>query len=100
MLRNRRYTGDGGIDGRVWMERRGWHAVQIKRYGSHINSRHVEAFGAVVRRQGFGGGLFVHTGRSGAAVYTHLAGTQMTLVSGESLVRLVLERRLPGRYPG
>lgn len=100
VLRNRRYTGDGGIDGRVWVPGQGWHAVQIKRYGSHINSRHVEEFGAVVRGQGFGGGLFVHTGRSGAAVYTSLTGTRLTLVSGECLLRLVLARCLPLRLPG
>nr|WP_308597926.1 restriction endonuclease [Massilia sp. BJB1822] len=90
VLRNRRYTGDGGVDGAVWMPGRGWYAVQVKRYRNHICERHVGQFAEVVRRQGYAGGLFVHTGRSGAAVYSHLVAGKIILVSGATLVRLAL----------
>lgn len=96
VLRNRRYTGDGGVDGRVRIAGHGWCAIQIKRYSRHIKARHVEEFGRVVQRQGYAGGLFVHTGRSGAAVYTNLALGGTILVSGDGLLDLVLKCRLPG----
>ncbi|APA68772.1 restriction endonuclease [Janthinobacterium sp. 1_2014MBL_MicDiv] len=93
VLRNQRYSGDGGIDGKVWLPGQGWYAVQSKRYGGHVNHHHVAAFGEAIRHLGFGAGLFLHTGRSGAAVYTHLTKSKVVLVSGASLVRLVLGRR-------
>ena len=93
VLRNQRYSGDGGIDGRVWLPGQGWYAVQSKRYGGHVNHHHVAAFGEAICRHGFGAGLFLHTGRSGAAVYPHLTKSKVVLVSGASLVKLVLGRR-------
>ena len=65
VLRNRRYTGDGGVDGVVWMATHGWIAVQVKRYSGYINLQHVLKFAQAVRHGKFGGGLLVHTGRSG-----------------------------------
>jgi len=65
VLRNRRYTGDGGVDGVVWMATHGWIAVQVKRYSGHVNLQHVLKFAQAVRHGKFGGGLLVHTGRSG-----------------------------------
>src|SRR5450830_1265452 len=94
VLRNRSYTGDGGIDGQVWIPGRGWHAVQSKRYYGHIDHHHVADFGAALRERGYGAGLFLHTGRSGAAVYPHLAQGKIVLVSGASLLQLVLGRCL------
>ncbi|WP_215409660.1 restriction endonuclease [Janthinobacterium sp. JC611] len=92
VLRNPRYSGDGGIDGKVWLPGYGWCAVQSKRYGGHVNHHHVAAFGEAICHHGFGAGLFLHTGRSGAAVYPHLTTSKVVLVSGTSLVQLVLGR--------
>ena len=93
VLRNKRYSGDGGIDGKVWLPGDGWYAVQSKRYGGHVNHQHVAAFGEAICHHGFGAGLFLHTGRSGGAVYPHLTRSKVVLVSGASLVQLVLGRR-------
>lgn len=93
VLRNQRYSGDGGIDGKVWLPGHGWYAVQSKRYGGHVNHQHVAAFGEALCHHGLGAGLFLHTGRSGAAVYPHLTKSNVVLVSGASLVQLVLGRR-------
>src|SRR5438105_3000787 len=41
--RNRRYTGDGGIDGQVWINGE-LLLLQVKRYRRHIDCAHVEAF--------------------------------------------------------
>lgn len=95
VLRNRRYSGDGGIDGVVWLPGRGWYAIQVKRYQSYVDREHVRAFGAAVRMGGFSGGLFVHTGRSGAAVYEELVAGGIHLVSGQRLAELITCRMLP-----
>lgn len=61
--RNRRYTGDGGIDGKVWINGK-QHLIQAKRYKGHIKKSHVEEFIKLCqkkRKYGF----FIHTGRIG-----------------------------------
>lgn len=92
--RNLRYTGDGGMDGQAWHPRHGWCAVQVKRYGQHVSADHVRDFAALVARQRFPAGLFVHSGRSGGALYQHLPRSRLTLISGERLLQLLLHRQL------
>ncbi|WGV29090.1 restriction endonuclease [Halotia branconii] len=62
--RNKRYTGDGGVDGCVWLHGE-MYLVQAKRYKDSINPVHVEEFGRVIQSRGAVGGYFVHTGRTG-----------------------------------
>ena len=61
--RNRRYTGDGDIDGFVRLNRK-WHAIQAKRYRSAIRPNHVHDFAAVCSRRRVPG-IFFHFGRTG-----------------------------------
>ena len=63
VTRNRRYTGDGGSDGQIWLGGERMH-VQAKRYGKHINRPHVAEFLQLVARRQMKG-VFVHTGRTG-----------------------------------
>ena len=91
VLRSRRYTGDGGLDGRAWLSGMGWCAIQAKRYRFHIAHEHLGAFAGLVEQSGFRAGLFVHTGRSGAAVYSHLRASRIVLISGDRLVRLLCD---------
>jgi len=95
IVRNRRYSGDGGIDGRAWVPGSGWCAIQVKRYGGHICRNHVATFGATLTRSRFDQGLFVHCGRTGSTVYQHLTDRRIVLVSGQSLVALICRRQLP-----
>ena len=99
VLRNRRYTGDGGIDGRCWLLGAGWrmHVVQIKRYDAAIAPSHVAAFAQLVRQGRWAGGLFVHCGRTGPMSYLALRGADMELISGDTLLRLLIDRQLPQR---
>ncbi|WP_165390962.1 restriction endonuclease [Pseudoduganella lutea] len=97
VLRSRRYSGDGGVDGTVWLPGRGWYAVQSKRYRHHVCLEHICAFSQVLASQDFDGGLFVHTGRSGAALYPQMDAGGIALLSGERLIRLVRERVLDVR---
>jgi restriction system protein len=61
--RNRRYTGDGGIDGKVWINGK-QHLIQAKRYSGHIKKSHVEEFITLCKKKRKSG-LFIHTGRIG-----------------------------------
>jgi restriction system protein len=85
MLPSSRYTGDGGIDGRAHWLGRFW-LIQVKRYGRHIDWCDVEQFAHTCAVQ-HAIGLFVHTGRTGAAAYAALS-RHVILVSGERLLQL------------
>ncbi|MDA8120226.1 MAG: restriction endonuclease [Gammaproteobacteria bacterium] len=94
--RNRRYTGDGGIDGRVKIGR--WRLIQCKRYAQSITPEHVAAFAQCVRRHSGrrGRGLFIHTGRTGPASRAILmeGAGRVVLVSGDRLLALLRGDRL------
>jgi len=94
VLRNRNYSGDGGVDGVAWNPRFGWMAVQVKRYRAHICRGHVRDFHDAILSAKFDGGVFVHTGRSGAGSYEFLRGSGIILLSGDRLISLVLRREL------
>ncbi|WP_371873149.1 restriction endonuclease [Pseudoduganella buxea] len=88
VLRNRRYSGDGGVDGHVRISG-SWWPIQVKRYGAYIDHQHVSEFVQIVSSAEYGGGLFVHTGLSGSAVYRHLRGSSVYLISGDRLVEMI-----------
>lgn len=86
--RNRRYTGDGGIDGQVIIAGQLW-LIQAKRYAGAIRPEHVTAFGAVCRARSLPG-IFIHTGRTGELSRAALAGCEhLELVSGGRLIALL-----------
>lgn len=86
--RNRSYSGDGGVDGRVSKD--GFdYLVQCKRYRGYISRQDVEDFSRVctrVCRRGF----FVHTGKTGGAS-RDAAGwmNNVDIVSGDRMLALV-----------
>lgn len=91
--RNRRYSGDGGLDSQVWIDGQRY-LIQAKRYARTITPAHVAAFGELVRREGCRG-LFVHTGRTGLASRAELARIpEIELVSGQQLLNL-LKKEMP-----
>lgn len=83
--RNTHYTGDGGIDGSVTIDGK-THLIQAKRYGQHINRKHIAAFSAVLAAKNCSG-IFIHTGRTGAGA-KELAGLdpKLTIISGQKLL--------------
>lgn len=88
--RNRRYTGDGGVDG-ILYDREGVQVlVQAKRYTNYVRPADVDAFARLVEASKAEYGLFIHTGKSGPG--TRVKKTQaVAIVSGNHLVRLLLE---------
>lgn len=88
--RNRRYSGDGGIDG--WVRVAGaWCPLQCKRYSAAINPRHVAEFSALLSRLAVPAGFFVHTGRTGpgSSAAALERDTRVTFISGERLRELI-----------
>ena len=88
VIHNKRYTGDGGIDGIVILPSQQRMAIQAKRYQNHINLQHVKDFAEVIKNHRCQGGLFIHCGKSGEAVYQNVP-ENMILISGSLLHRLL-----------
>lgn len=86
--RNDRYTGDGGLDGKVRIFGQ-WHLIQAKRYSNHIDPNHVDEFAQLCRREGCPG-LFIHTGKTGERSRDIINSTDnLTMISGQALCAMV-----------
>lgn len=86
ITRNKAYTGDGGIDGRVCI--RGVdYLIQAKRYRNHINPAHVAEFSRICRRHRVKG-LFVHTGKTGRQSWVEAQSGGLKIISGTALLKL------------
>lgn len=89
--RNKRYSGDGGVDGRVRLGGQTF-LLQCKRYKNYINQNHVENFSGVCRKkrcQGF----FVHTGKTGKASRQNaFISGNVNIVSGHRLAHLMMSQ--------
>lgn len=90
--RNKRYSGDGGIDGKVFIDGKLFF-VQSKRYKGHITLQHVKDFSSVCERYN-ASGLFVHTGRTGKAV-RDMDCNRVTIISGNRLDLLISSNACP-----
>lgn len=82
---NKRYTGDGGIDGRVNIYGNIW-PVQAKRYGKHIKKSHVDDFNKLLKDKNYYGGVFIHTGRTGKEIRDTYRNGTLIILSGSTLV--------------
>jgi len=83
------YSGDGGIDGKVYAPGIGWFYIQSKRYSQTIQPAHVEHFIAKVGRKN---GLFVHTGRTGETSRSYIdmqPSSRVLIISGALLIVLI-----------
>ena len=90
-IRNKRYTNDGGIDGRLLNDRGELILIQAKRYSSHINKDHITQFSRIVMNDRKAKkGYFVHTGKTGGKSYSELkTASNIELLSGENLIKLI-----------
>jgi len=88
IVRNARYSGDGGIDGQVLIAGEVW-LIQAKRYAGPIRPEHVHAFATLCAARGKRGFL-VHTGRTGPLSRAHLdQAPHLTIISGRTLLDLL-----------
>ncbi|EGT3611402.1 restriction endonuclease [Morganella morganii] len=90
--RNLRYSGDGGLDGQVWID--GQHfLIQAKRYSRAINPQHVADFARLLKQR-HTAGLFIHTGRTGVKSRIEaVQSAQLHIISGQKLLVLLAKGR-------
>ncbi|MHC5739916.1 restriction endonuclease [Nostoc sp.] len=92
--RNFRYTGDGGIDGRVLILGK-LYVIQVKRYADYISPEHIKDFLSCIESERASGGFFVHTGITGQLSKQFIRDSdEIILVSGQKLVNFVLGKQL------
>lgn len=87
--RNKKYSGDGGIDGKIFNDNKLF-LIQSKRYSNAINPKHVIDFCKAIKRENAFGGYFVHTGRTGLKSHLNSQETgNIEFVSGSKLLSLI-----------
>lgn len=89
IARNKRYSGDGGIDGRFEHNKKTW-LIQAKRYSDRIKQEHVSDFAEVLIERGCCG-IFVHTGRTPKSVREFIENhgpNSIVIISGQRLLNL------------
>lgn len=88
--RNKRYTHDGGIDGRCIRNRETF-LIQAKRYSEYIKKEHVRQFIYTCYLQNKRG-YFIHTGKTGIETKKLInQNPQIKLISGDKLYKFFLE---------
>ncbi|WP_081630735.1 restriction endonuclease [Thioalkalivibrio sp. ALE16] len=88
--RSQRYSGDGGIDGRVFLHGEWW-LIQSKRYAASIRPEDVREFARVCEREA-ARGFFVHTGRTGPqSRRAFRRNPAIQVLSGRQMVRHLLD---------
>ena len=85
--RNKAYTGDGGIDGKVLINKK-WVLLQAKRYRSHIRKQDVIDFAVLCDTKGING-IFIHTGVTGSGAREESRNRRLKIISGEKLIVLL-----------
>ena len=86
--RGTRYSGDGGVDGHVWVDGR-LCPIQCKRYRNTIDPKHVAAFVDQALHSHAPVAFFIHTGRTGDLSREAARGAPVVMVSGSRLLRLL-----------
>ena len=81
------YSGDGGIDGRCYINRVEV-LIQSKCYDGYISAQHVKDFIEVCYQYNRPG-LFVHTGKTGRLAKRYFESRRVALISGEQLISLL-----------
>lgn len=85
--RNKRYTGDGGLDGIVYLNGQKY-LIQAKRYSNYINKKHVLEFNDLCKKHK-AKGFFIHTGKTGAKSKQE-SSDYVDFISGENLFNFIL----------
>lgn len=86
--RNTSYSGDGGIDGRIYDEQGCVIFIQAQRYRGHVKSAHLRDFEQLARSYAVRG-YFIHTGKT--TRQWRGQGGYITVISGSALSNLFLK---------
>lgn len=77
--RNFKYTGDGGLDGRVMITGK-LYLIGAKRYSGYINPKHIRDFDQVIVREEAVGEFFMPSGKTGELANQLLRKCQISLI--------------------
>lgn len=89
IIRGTRYTGDGGIDGKVYINGH-LYLIQAKRYSGNIKLAHLQEFAAVIKQNKCAGGYFIHTGKTSTNCHEYLKlNPHVFLISGQYLIDFI-----------
>ena len=95
VYRNKRYTGDGGIDGKALIDGH-YYLIQAKRYTGHVTTEHVSSFSQLVKKNKCRG-IFCHTGKTRPATKDSIRGIEyIEIISGQKLLDLLEGKYIPG----
>lgn len=91
IVRNSRYSGDGGIDGTIYAPSGDCYLIQAKRYRGVISRQHLLDFGQLIGKSSTSvnrvvGGYFIHTGRTPQGLFAVARSLQITILSGHPLL--------------
>jgi restriction system protein len=94
ITRNKRYTGDGGIDGVIKLNGVKI-AIQAKCYTNEIVTSDIFKLQTDMTKVGASYGLFVHTGKTRPVTWLKTKDSKVFIVSGASMIALLLRGELP-----
>ncbi len=90
VFRNKRYTGDGGVDG-IFQVKTGKVIIQCKRYKSYINPKDVKELANKVKTDKYLLGIFVHTGKTGEMSKDVMrVQDNIVFISGSTLLKFIV----------
>lgn len=84
IVRNARYSGDGGIDGRIYYQGSSW-LIQAKRYRGHIRLSDLKKHRDICEKHN-AKGIFIHAGRTGKGSAAAGRSAGVVILSGHKLM--------------
>lgn len=98
IVRNTRYSGDGGVDG-IFKLKKGRVLIQCKRYSNYINHQDVTRLCKSVKDDKYYMGIFVHTGKTGEkSKKASKEENNILFISGSILIDLILGKINIAKY--
>jgi len=89
IIRNKRYSKDGGFDGQIHLADGALVLIQAKRYSGYIARVHLEEFASLVKTHKAAYGYFMHTGRTSRHLLEEFRRSNVIIYSGEKLLDLL-----------
>lgn len=89
ILRNEKYTGDGGVDG-IFFIGKDKYLIQAKRYKDFVNTAHIKKFIEDIEKNKAVKGYFIHTGKTREATKKDfIQNEKIDIISGTKLVHFI-----------
>lgn len=90
VIRNKSYSGDGGLDGMV-IDTKKKFLIQAKRYSNSIKTNHIKDFYTLVLNTNADGGYFIHTGKTSIKAYDDYRNSNIKIISGQKLIDFIIK---------